>query len=82
MAKRLAIAGLNVAYGRKNYPTGGPFPVDLKAGLYNVPYSPPPPWFQSTLEAFQKGEEKREEKEEKKRRKTDKKKTKGQKIEV
>jgi len=30
VAKRLAIAGLNVAYGRKNYPTGGPFPVDLK----------------------------------------------------
>ena len=41
MAKRLAIAGLNVAYGRKNYPTRGPFPVDLKAGLYKVPYSPP-----------------------------------------
>ena len=78
MAKRLAIAGLNVAYGRKNYPTGGPFPVDLKAGLYNVPYSPPP-WFQSTLEAFQKGEEKREEKEEKKRRKTEKKRQKDKK---
>ena len=30
VAQRLAIAGLNVAYGMEEYPTSGPFPVDLK----------------------------------------------------
>ena len=79
MAKRLAIAGLNVAYGRKNYPTGGPFPVDLKAGLYNVPYSPPPHGFKAHWKLFKKGRKKGKKKRRKKGEKQTKKRQKDKK---
>ena len=80
VAKRLAIAGLNVAYGRKNYPTRGPFPVDLKAGLYKVPYSPP--MVSKHIGSFSKRGGKKGRKRGEKKEKNRQKKSKGQKIEV
>ncbi len=44
MASRLSLAGMNVAYGNINYPTGGPFPikwVSTEAGIVVIAYDHP-----------------------------------------
>ena len=59
--KRLSTAGLNVAYGLKDYPTNGPFPVDIKVEplpdpngrLYvEITYDQPFTWNPTETEGF------------------------------
>ena len=59
--KRLATAGLNVAYGMKDYPTNGPFPTAIKVEplpdpngrLYvEITYDQPFTWNPTETEGF------------------------------
>ena len=57
-SKRLATAGLNVAYGRDEYPTNGPFPVSIDMSVLDngiqvdVTYDQPFEWNPTESEGF------------------------------